>query len=350
LRPARAAVALATAVAGAAALAGPGAAASINPPTLSQGVLRIEGTNADDTIALRLQNGDPAILQVDFGDDGSADFSFQRANVAKIELDTGNGEDVARIDETNGVFSDTIPTTLEGGNGKDRLTGGSGAVTLRGGNGDDNLVGGNGAETMDGGNGDDTFDGNRGNDVALMGNGDDTFVWDPGDGSDTIEGGNGSDTMRFNGAGAAEKFDLTANGNRLRFFRDVASITMDTDSVERVDVNALGGADVVTVNDLTATDVTDVNVDLAGALGGAAGDGQPDRVVVKATDGNDRIAVSGDAGGVKVSGLAATIAVAHPEAANDRLEIDTLAGSDTVDSGGLAAGAIQLFVDGVLVP
>ena len=33
-----------------------------------------------------------------------------------------------------------------------------------------------------------------------------------------------------------------------------------------------------------------------------------------------------------------------------RLEIDTLAGTDTVDSTGLAAGAIQLFVDGVLVP
>jgi hypothetical protein len=53
---------------------------------------------------------------------------------------------------------------------------------------------------------------------------------------------------------------------------------------------------------------------------------------------------------VKVSGLAAIVAVLHSEAANDRLEINTLAGRDTVDSGGLAAGAVQLFVDGVLVP
>jgi hypothetical protein len=40
----------------------------------------------------------------------------------------------------------------------------------------------------------------------------------------------------------------------------------------------------------------------------------------------------------------------HSEAANDRLEINTLNGNDNVNSAGLAAGVIQLFVDGVLVP
>jgi hypothetical protein len=222
--------------------------------------------------------------------------------------------------------------------------------TLSGGNGDDTLAGGNGAEKLLGGNGNDSIDGNRGNDVALMGNGDDTFIWDPGDGSDTVEGQNGKDTMVFNGAAVAEHVDLTANGNRLKFFRDVASITMDTAGVERVDFNALGGADVVTVDDLTGTDVNEVNVDLAATLGGTAGDGAADRVVVKATDGNDAIDVSGDAGGVKVSGLVPTVRVSHSEAANDRLEINTLAGNDTVDSAGLAAGVVQLLVDGVLVP
>jgi hypothetical protein len=44
---------------------------------------------------------------------------------------------------------------------------------------------------------------------------------------------------------------LSAHGQRLRLFRDVGSVTMDTDGVERVDVNALGGADTITVNDLT---------------------------------------------------------------------------------------------------
>ena len=92
-----------------------------------------------------------------------------------------------------------------------------------------------------------------------------------------------------------------------------------------------------------------MNIDLAGTLGGAAGDGSPDRVIVNATDGDDTIDVDGDARGVNVAGLAAMIRVLHAEAANDVLEINTLAGTDTVDSDGLDAGVIQLFVDGALV-
>jgi hypothetical protein len=40
------------------------------------------------------------------------------------------------------------------------------------------------------------------------------------------------------------------------------------------------------------------------------------------------------------------VSIAHPEAANDRLDVDTLAGDDTVDASGLAPGTIALFVDG----
>jgi RTX calcium-binding nonapeptide repeat (4 copies) len=307
------------------------AATHIKHPKLKDGVLSIEGSKRSDRIALRLQAGNSGVLQLDVGDDGSADFAFAREDMERIELDAEEGDDLVRIDESNGTFSD-IPLNMDGGAG------------------DDSLAGGSGAELLLGSDGNDSIDGNRGNDVAFMGAGDDTFVWDPGDGSDVVEGQNGADTMLFNGAGGPEQVDLSANGNRLRFFRTQGNITMDTRSVERVDFNALGGADLVTVNDLTGTDVTSVNVDLAGALGGAAGDGQADRVVVNATNGNDAITVTGDAGGVKVSGLAATVGISHSEAANDRLEINTLAGTDTVASGGLAAGAIQLFVDGAPVP
>src|SRR5437763_715441 len=83
------------------------------------------------------------------------------------------------------------------------------------------LAGGQGNETLLGGDGNDSIDGNRGNDIAFMGEGNDTFVWDPGDGSDTVEGQAGTDTLLFNGANVAEHIDLSANGNRLRFFRDV---------------------------------------------------------------------------------------------------------------------------------
>jgi len=223
------------------------------------------------------------------------------------------------------------------------------ALVLDGGDGNDTLAGGKGIETLLGGDGNDSVDGNGGNDAALLGAGDDTFVWDPGDGSDTIEGGDGADTMLFNGANGAEKVELSANGNRLKFTRDVAGITMDTAGVERVVFNALGGVDLVTVHDLTGTDVTSVDVDLAGTLGGATGDDAFDHVVLDGTSNDDTIKVSGDATEVTAKGLPATVRIFHPEA-TDRLDIETLAGTDTVDSSGLAAGAIQLFVNGLLRP
>jgi Ca2+-binding RTX toxin-like protein len=322
----------------------------IKQPTLVNGLLTVEGTNEGDRIALRLQARQPGILQVDFGDDGSAEFSFERRQIDQIVVDAGNGGDAVRIDESNGAFSDTIPTTLEGGNGNDRLAGGAGDGTLDGGNGDDTLAGGNGNEKLLGGNGNDSIDGNKGNDAAFLGNGNDTFTWDPGDGSDTIEGDNGNDTMVFNGANVVDTVDLVADGSHLKFFRQPANITMDTHGIERVDFNALGLADVVTVNDLTGTGVKELNVDLAGSLGGTTGDAAADRVVINATDGDDKVDVSGSTGRVNVSGLVPTVRILHSEAANDRLEINTLAGTDTVKSASLDDGLIQLFVDGALVP
>jgi Ca2+-binding RTX toxin-like protein len=296
-------------------------------PKLNHGVLTIIGTDASDKIALRLQAGRPDVLQVDVGDDSSPDFSFDRGRVAKIVVDARSGDDLVRIDESNGAFTDTIPTTIDGGDGNDTIAGGKGVETLLGGNGNDSI------------------DGNGGNDLALLGAGNDTFIWDPGDGSDTIEGQDGTDTMRFNGANVAERVALSANGNRLKFLRDPGRVTMDTAGIERVDFNALGGADLVTVDDLTGTDVSDVNVDLAGTLGGAAGDGQADSVTVNGTNGNDTINVSGDASGVAVSGLAALVAIQHQEP-NDGLAVNGLGGNDAISAATLAAQAITLTLDG----
>jgi Ca2+-binding RTX toxin-like protein len=305
--------------------------AKFQRPKLKQGVLTVRGTKRSDKIALRLQAGRPDVLQIDVGDDGSPDFAVARSAVAKIAVNARAGNDSVRIDETNGAFTDTIPTTIDGGDGNDTIAGGKGV------------------ETLIGGYGNDSIDGNGGNDLGLLGPGNDTFIWDPGDGSDTVEGQSGTDTMLFNGASGAEQVELSANGSRLKFFRTQGNITMDTAGVERVDFNALGGADLVTINDLSGTDVSSVNVDLAGALGGATGDGANDRVVVNGTNGNDAIDVSGDAQAVKVSGLAPTTEVLHSEA-SDRLDVNTLAGADTVGFAGLTAGTIQHFVDGVLVP
>ncbi len=294
--------------------------------------LRVTGSNKADVIAVRLAAGQPGVVEVDFGDDGSADFSFDRSAITRITVRAERGDDAVRIDERNGAFTDTISTTITGGLG------------------DDDLAGGSGNETIRGDRGNDLIDGNRGTDIGIMGDGDDTFVWDPGDGSDVVEGQRGNDALVFNGAGGAETVDLSAAGRRLTFFRNPGNVTMDTDGVERTDFNALGGADALTVNDLSRTDVTLVRIDMAAALGGQAGDGAPDNVAVNGTDGDDDIAVVGDASGVSVRWLEATTEILHSQVADDRLAINTLGGSDRVDSGGLAAGVIQLAVDGAPIP
>ena len=177
-------------------------------------------------------------------------------------------------------------------------------LTLDGGAGNDTLIGGAGADVLLGGDGNDTVIGGRGNDVAFLGAGDDSFIWNPGDGSDTVEGQAGLDTMLFNGANIGENIDIAANGERVRFTRDVANITMDLNGVEHIDFNALGGADNIVVNDLSGTDVSQVDLDLAGTLGGTAGDKPGDTVAINGTNGDDVITLSlRDDGALVVSGL-----------------------------------------------
>ena len=207
------------------------------------------------------------------------------------------------------------------------------------------MNGGLGVDALRGSGGDDLINGGDGNDVALMGAGDDSFVWNPGDDNDTLEGQNGFDEMLFNGANVAEGITISANGGRVLFFRDIAGVTMDLDDVESIDFNARGGADTIAVNDLSGTDVTEVNTDLAGVPGGV-GDGQPDNVIQQGTNGDDVSVVFGDASGVAAIGLAARVNITGAEAANDRLTLNMLAGDDVVDASGLAAGAIQLTIDG----
>ena len=61
------------------------------------------------------------MLQVDFGDDGSAEFRFAEETSQRSTSRARAGDDFVRIDEDNGVFTDTIPTTLDGGRGDDRI-------------------------------------------------------------------------------------------------------------------------------------------------------------------------------------------------------------------------------------
>ena len=207
------------------------------------------------------------------GGDGVDTAEVNGGNGAETFTLTANGSRV-RFDRVDPApFSLDIGTTenlvVNMNGGDDTFTAGNGLATLiqltvDGGAGNDTITGGDGADMLLGGDGNDLITGGRGNDTAFSAPATTRFVWNPGDGSDTVEGQDGTDTLLFNGANIAEKIDISANGGRVRFTRDIAAITMDLNGVEKIDFNALGGADTITVNDLSGTDVTQVDVDLAG--------------------------------------------------------------------------------------
>src|SRR4051812_45951438 len=263
------------------------------------GTLQVTGDGAGDKLALRLAPGAPNTLQLDVGQDGTADFSFDRTTFTAIDVHAGGGDDELRIDQSGGLFTDE-------------------QVTLDGGSGDDTVVDGDGADTLLGGKGSDFVDGNRGSDLALLGAGADVFQWDPGDGSDAVEGQGGNDRLDFNGSNIGEHTAVRASGSRVRLTRDVAAITMDLVGIDTVALRMLGGADTLTVGDLTATATKHVNVDLAAT--GGSGDGSADTVIAEGSDSADKVAVANADGDIAVNGLAAVTRVSGDEAA-DRVDV-----------------------------
>jgi Ca2+-binding RTX toxin-like protein len=256
---------------------------------------------------------------------------FDRLDPAPFAIDIGTAENLA--------------LNANGGHDSFSATGNLAAlikIRVDGGAGDDTLLGSNGIDTLIGGADNDFVDGQQGNDVVQLGAGDDTFQWDPGDGSDVVEGGTGADTMVFNGSAGAETFEISANGTRTRFTRNLGSIVMDLNDIERIDLNALGGTDAVTVKDLTATDVTQVNVNLAA---GGSGDAAIDSVTVHGTIGVNTIGIGGAGTSYAVTGLKAEVNVSGSEA-TDTLTVNAGGGNDTVSAATLGPGVVKLTIDG----
>ena len=289
------------------------------------GTLTLKGNAATDKLVLRLAPGTPGTLQADVGADGTADFSFDRNTFTAIDVEAGAGDDDVRIDQSGGTFTDEH-------------------VTMNGGSGDDTLIGGAGAESFIGGAGEDFADGNIGADEASMGSGDDRFQWDPGDGSDTVDGQSGNDRLDFNGSNASEEITFSASAGRAILFRNVASITMDLDGLEHVNLRSLGGSDVTTVGDLNGTDLELVDVDLDSIAGG--GDGAPDTVIARGTDQADKAAFASPDGRPVVNGLGAQTRVTGGEATLDNVVAQTLGGADIATMTVGVGSPIPLHFDG----
>jgi hypothetical protein len=121
----------------------------------------------------------------------------------------------------------------------------------------------------------------------------------------------------------------------------VAAIVMDLHGIELAKVAALGGADTITVGDLTGTDLTGLTADLAGSLGGSDGDGAQDTVIATGTGGDDTMSLSGSSGAALLFGLHTTIGALNAEP-GDQLTINTGAGSDQLDQSGFLPGTMQV--------
>lgn len=296
----------------------------------------------DDT---DLNEGGAGADTIEVNGGGGAEVFTLTANGARVRFD--------RIDPAPFAIdigtSENLVLNANGGDDRFSATGNLAVlikITVDGGAGNDTLLGSNGIDLLLGGEGNDFIDGQQGNDVALMGAGNDTFQWDPGDGSDTVEGQDGTDTLLFNGSNGAEIFEASANGQRVRLTRNLGNIIMDLNDIESLDLNTLGSADTTTINDLGGTDLIEINIDLAGTIGGTAGDAAADVVIVTGTSGNDIIDVFGAGTSVSVLGLFAQVNIANSEGANDALVINALGGNDGVTATTMPAGITKLTIDG----
>ena len=171
-----------------------------------------------------------------------APFSLDIGTTENLVLNMNGGDDV--ITAGNGLAS-LINLTLDGGAGNDTITGGDGNDTLLGGDGNDVITGGRGNDTLLGGS--------RRRHLRLESGRRQRHRRGPGRHRHAL----------FNGANINENIDISANHGRVKFTRDVGNVTMDLNGIEHINFKALGGADNITVGDLTGTGVTQVAIDLA---------------------------------------------------------------------------------------
>ncbi len=191
-----------------------------------------------------------------------------------------------------------------------------------------------------------------GDDTAFLLNGDDRFIWNPGDGSDTVHGGRGADTLEFNGADAVESFTISGNDDGVELFRDVGNILMKLDQVETIELNALGGDDVI---DASALHTASVDLLVNGGTGNdhatlGAGDdtfvwnpgdgsdvvdgqGGTDTLRFNGADAPETFTIADSAGGVQ---LLRDVGNIQMDLANvERVEVNGLGDDDVIDARGV---------------
>jgi Ca2+-binding RTX toxin-like protein len=148
-----------------------GATASV---VLDDGVLRVSATTASDTVEVRLDTGNPTVVNVTVN---GLLHQYNLAELLRVKILGGPGDDNlsvlglsldARI--LGGSGADILTSALGndwlfGGKGRDQLIADLGLDRLFGGDGIDSLFGGDGADFLDGGLGIDVLTGGIGADI-----------------------------------------------------------------------------------------------------------------------------------------------------------------------------------------
>ncbi len=124
------------------------------------GTLYVIGTNHDDHVTINETGNGYFKVHTDF----VADKNFLSAGISRIVVQMCDGDDQVTI--SGGI---SLPTTIDGGNGNDKLNGGNGPNIILGGPGDDDINGGSARDLLIGGTGADRIVGNSQDDILIAG-------------------------------------------------------------------------------------------------------------------------------------------------------------------------------------
>lgn len=250
-------------------------------------------------------------------------FAIDISTTEVLDMNTFGGDDA--ITGAPGVAGRILPR-LDGGVGRDQLTGSDAA---------DLLEGGADVDTLSGADGDDRLAGDRGDDVMAGGEGSDTLVWNDGDNTDRMDGDGGLDVVEVNASVTqGDVLTVRPEGARSRFDRtNLVPFALDI-SAEVLDVRGFAGDD-----QLSVADATTLSIHASGGSGNdtLAGAGAED--VLDGGTGNDtltgnggRDALSGADGDDVLNTRDGVVDVARGGAGSDRATADREDGADGIEA------------------
>lgn len=189
-------------------------------------------------------------------------FTLNMGTLEEVLVGGGNQSDQFTINDVAAAGVNLVRFVSGGGN--DTLFGGKATQALQAltGAGNDLVIGGAGNDSLVTEDGDDTIIGGPGNDIIQAGAGNDTIIWNNGDGSDQVNGGEGFDQQIVNGSAEGDNLSVSGNadGTVNVSRQNLVPFAITMNGVEALNINAGGGNDVINVDNITATDLSGMQV------------------------------------------------------------------------------------------